>query len=230
MGYRWHSFNLPYSESLYILQKIDSAPPQALSARSATQTADTLTLTQGEQPEAQDALLNMLQQKFHLHGWDIAVFKPNFTRIPDDGTFDLLNLPFQINRRDKRLLHHCTLTRYLAGSAIPGTNRFRGLFLNANILLIKSDGHVVNMSNIALNPKGNWLNLLASDSVLLHVTIILAALHLTLLLKEKKDSVDALRHQILITKLLNDRFNDKNTPHSDATIMSIACLALIDAS
>ena len=80
-----------------------------------------------------------------------------------------------------------------------------------------------------MNPKQDWLNVVTSDPAMLHVTLILAALHHSLLLKKERN-VDALRHQLSITQLLNARFNDAVPSQTDSTILSIACLALMEVS
>lgn len=78
-------------------------------------------------------------------------------------------------------------------------------------------------------PKTDWLTVAAMDDAVLHATLIVSALHIGLLLK-KKISPDALRHYSHITKILSNRFNDPTKSQTDATILTVACLTLMEVT
>ncbi|CEJ92116.1 hypothetical protein VHEMI07788 [[Torrubiella] hemipterigena] len=94
-------------------------------------------------------------------------------------------------------------------------------------MLLHHYGQVFNHSNIPVWPKGDWLTVAAMDDAVLHATLIVSALHIGLLLK-KKISPDALRHYSHITKILSNRFNDPTKSQTDATILTVACLTLME--
>jgi len=68
-----------------------------------------------------------------------------------------------------------------------------------------------------------------TDAALLHTTLAISALHIALL-RGKKFSVDAFRHQGAAVKILNGRLSDPMLSSTDPTILSISCLALIEVS
>lgn len=68
-----------------------------------------------------------------------------------------------------------------------------------------------------------------TDAALLHTTLVISALHLALL-RGKTFSVDAFRHQRDAVKILVEKLNDPTLNSTDATILAISCLALIEVS
>jgi hypothetical protein len=80
-----------------------------------------------------------------------------------------------------------------------------------------------------VNSKQEWMKFAVTDTALLHATLVISALHVTLL-RGKEFSVDAFRHQREAVKVLNDRLNDPILSSMDSTVLAISCLALIEVS
>jgi hypothetical protein len=80
-----------------------------------------------------------------------------------------------------------------------------------------------------VNSKEEWMRFAITDTALLHVTLVISALHVALL-RGKEFSVDAFRHQREAVKVLNDKLNDPILSSTDSTILAISCLSLIEVS
>jgi hypothetical protein len=88
---------------------------------------------------------------------------------------------------------------------------------------------VLNYTNIPVNSKEEWLRFAITDTALLHMTLILSALHVALLHK-KTFSVDAYRHQREAVKILNMRLGDPLLSITDPTILAVTCLVSTEVS
>jgi hypothetical protein len=89
------------------------------------------------------------------------------------------------------------------------------------------DGTVINYTNMPVNSKEEWIMFAISDIALLHMTLVISALHIALL-RGKLFSIDAFKHQSEALKILNTRLNEPSSSMSDTTILAIACLALTE--
>jgi hypothetical protein len=88
---------------------------------------------------------------------------------------------------------------------------------------------VLNYTNIPVNSKEEWIRYAITDPALLHMTLVISALHVALL-RGKKFSVDAFRHEKAAVKILDARLSDPVLSNTDPTILSIACLSLTEVS
>ncbi|KFY94381.1 hypothetical protein V500_03280 [Pseudogymnoascus sp. VKM F-4518 (FW-2643)] len=82
-------------------------------------------------------------------------------------------------------------------------------------------------TNMPVNSKVEWMKFAITDAALLHMTLVISALHVALL-RGKAFSVDAFRHQREAVKILDARLNDPMLNNTDPTILAISCLALTE--